>query len=296
MGNYSYTMTCPCCTEVLLAVTNADGQAWKDDVTDGGHRATCSTCGCEYVTEDDGTPATSGGGVQTKDESAPRIDSLGATEAGSTDGGTTVRVNGHKLSFDTLTVKFDGVAGTGLSVIDEASADVDTPAGKVELVLANICQKLAHGSVTGGPFQVGETVTGGTSGATAVVRQVEAAYLMVDSVTDIFEDAETITGGTSGATADLSDDPVCPQFEVDETVTGQTSAETAVVKEASPLRVDTISGDFAADEEILGGTSGARATLDDPAMNGDVDVTVENATYGQRPSGGVLVDGFEYTS
>jgi len=57
-----------------------------------------------------------------------------------------------------------------------------------------------------GTFIVGETITGGDSGATAVIRTVAATYLYIterDSATD-FEDDEEITGGTSSATADVN--------------------------------------------------------------------------------------------
>jgi hypothetical protein len=60
---------------------------------------------------------------------------------------------------------------------------------------------LLHGAVTGGPFVLGETITGGTSAATAVVLRVDSGQLVVDSVTGVFVDAETLTGGTSTATA-----------------------------------------------------------------------------------------------
>lgn len=60
---------------------------------------------------------------------------------------------------------------------------------------------LLHGTVTGGPFVLGETITGGTSSATAVVLRVDTGALVVDSVTGTFVDAETLTGGTSTATA-----------------------------------------------------------------------------------------------
>lgn len=60
---------------------------------------------------------------------------------------------------------------------------------------------LLHGTVTGGPFVLGETITGGTSSATAVVLRVDSGALVVDSVTGTFVDAETLTGGTSSATA-----------------------------------------------------------------------------------------------
>lgn len=54
-----------------------------------------------------------------------------------------------------------------------------------------------------GTFTEGETVTGGTSGATATASFVSSRYsvLMASSVSGTFSEGETITGGTSGATA-----------------------------------------------------------------------------------------------
>jgi len=64
---------------------------------------------------------------------------------------------------------------------------------------------ITHGTVTGGPFQAGETITGGTSGATAVVDVVGSGYLDVSSVASgPFQDGETITGGTSSASAAIT--------------------------------------------------------------------------------------------
>jgi len=55
-------------------------------------------------------------------------------------------------------------------------------------------------------FQVKETITGGTTAATAEIVDVADTYFLVAnrSVTD-FEDNELITGGTSGATAAVND-------------------------------------------------------------------------------------------
>lgn len=52
-----------------------------------------------------------------------------------------------------------------------------------------------------GTFVVGETVTGGTSGATGVVYRVFPTGLLLTGITGTFQAAETLTGGTSGATA-----------------------------------------------------------------------------------------------
>ena len=54
-----------------------------------------------------------------------------------------------------------------------------------------------------GTFSGGETVTGGTSGATCVVGFVGADYFLTAYVTGKFSSGETITGGTSGVTATL---------------------------------------------------------------------------------------------
>lgn len=258
-------------------------QAWKNDANNqGGHKLICGTCGGYMLTVDDGTPASSDGNVEFSNVSPPRIDALGATKSGGTAGGTEITLTGHAFDVETPTVKVDGVEATSVNVASATSLTCDTPAGKIKLVLAEYHQKLAHGTVTGGPFQVGETVTGGTSSATGVVTQVESAYLMVKTVTDVFQNGETITGGTSSATADLNADPTSPTFSDSETITGQTSSSTATVQEAASMKCDTFSGDMTDGEEILGGTSAARATLaGSDCMDGFVTVSVEN-TNGSR--------------
>ncbi len=56
-----------------------------------------------------------------------------------------------------------------------------------------------------GVFQVGETITGSTSGATAtVVTDNGSDSMTVTNVVGFFTEGETITGGTSGATAFLN--------------------------------------------------------------------------------------------
>jgi hypothetical protein len=92
---------------------------------------------------------------------------------------------------------------------------VGTPAGVFENKNIHSRQKsqweepingaiIVHGTVTGGPFQVGETITGGTSGISATVTIVSAGSLTYNANHNDFEDAETITGGTSGATAAIT--------------------------------------------------------------------------------------------
>lgn len=52
-----------------------------------------------------------------------------------------------------------------------------------------------------GTFQSGETITGGTSGTTAIIVTVNPSTLLVTGRSGSFTASETITGGTSGATA-----------------------------------------------------------------------------------------------
>jgi hypothetical protein len=56
-------------------------------------------------------------------------------------------------------------------------------------------------SSVAGTFQEGETVTGGTSGATGVILAFTATEICVGEIVGTFSAAETITGGTSAATA-----------------------------------------------------------------------------------------------
>ena len=55
-----------------------------------------------------------------------------------------------------------------------------------------------------GDLTLGETVTGGTSGATGVVVAFGSGFVLLETITDEFEVAETITGGTSTETADIT--------------------------------------------------------------------------------------------
>jgi len=73
------------------------------------------------------------------------------------------------------------------------------------------------GAVTNGPFEHGETITGGTSGAKGrvVVNTANGSpNIYFVAISGIFESAETITGGTSGATATTSSAPVTVGNEI----------------------------------------------------------------------------------
>ncbi len=55
-----------------------------------------------------------------------------------------------------------------------------------------------------GTFVVGETITGGTSGATAVIVSDNGSEIVANTVLGTFVNGETITGGTSAATANTT--------------------------------------------------------------------------------------------
>lgn len=62
--------------------------------------------------------------------------------------------------------------------------------------------KLFFTSLTG-TFEIGEEITGATSGATALVQYQNTNYLYLRTISGTFTDTETITGITSGATASV---------------------------------------------------------------------------------------------
>jgi hypothetical protein len=75
-------------------------------------------------------------------------------------------------------------------------------------IRAESSNKRLTGTVSSGTFTIGETVTGGTSGATGrVIDQhvatATAKFVLVRQVTGTFNSTEVITGGTSGATMTL---------------------------------------------------------------------------------------------
>ena len=78
--------------------------------------------------------------------------------------------------------------------ITVASGISEYPAGTLSLLVA-----------ASASFSVGETITGGTSGATAsVINKTSATSISTTVPTGTFSASETITGGTSGATTTVS--------------------------------------------------------------------------------------------
>lgn len=292
MGDFSYEQRCGRCDAFLFSVTNGDASAWKAVAAQGGDPAYCTACGSRWAVEDDGN-----GGIQRKDVSQPKATGLGAAQSGSIAGGTTVRVDGEALNVvgSMPVVLFDGVPGTNVVVQNDVAIDVDTPAGTVAIDVAEVCQRLDHGTVSNGPYQGGETVTGDTSSATGTVREVGAGYIMVAVTAGVFQETETVTGTTSTASATLNT-LTAPVLQQGETVTGQTSGETGNVAALSPrVRVSGLSGALSANELVKGSTTGALYKLSATPTDGIVDVVVESDIHGRRGVDQTLSGAYEYT-
>ena len=73
--------------------------------------------------------------------------------------------------------------------------------------VAPLHRTLSLAGILGGPYQVGELVTGSITGTTAIVRAFAGITLKVDTIvggTGDFNIGETITGATSGATGSVA--------------------------------------------------------------------------------------------
>lgn len=87
------------------------------------------------------------------------------------------------------------VSGASKTVVLDRFIDL----GKMSLSTV----KLTHGTVTSGPFAIGDAITGGTSSATGVVGWVDTGFIELYHVHGTFTDTETIT--SSGKSATLTD-------------------------------------------------------------------------------------------
>lgn len=171
--------------------------------------------------------------------------------------------------------------GTENMVLSGAQNSISPLSYTVEITYAGV-RFLNVGSISGA-FTVGETITGGSSGATATFEIATGNTFILTPVSGTFTNAETITGGSSGETATVSgyattltdvysvDDGVNPPTElldmsVDHavngvifhfgTITGHTVAGTATfsttVTDNNFLYIDTVSSRNA----MMGDTGG----------------------------------------
>jgi len=116
--------------------------------------------------------------------------------------------------------------------------------------------RITHGTVTGGPFQVGETITGGTSSKTAVVVEVGSGFLIVNTVSGAFTGTPTfeeITGGTSSAKATTTSSNVA----VSGVISLKTTSGSTYYTAGTDYTVDAVSGRvyFPSTSTIVEGTS-----------------------------------------
>lgn len=147
----------------------------------------------------------------------------------------------------------------GFVKIDTSSADTGTLG--YDTLSAGF---LLYDTLLGGPYTVGETVTGGTSAATGVVVQDTGSRLIMDTIVGTFVNNETLTGGTSSATS-LADGAVTfYDFTEGDEITGGTSGATATVfgVESGELLLVDIVGTFQNNEIIEGDVSGAQGKAD----------------------------------
>lgn len=108
-------------------------------------------------------------------------------------------IDGAAVTIDRFLVE---VTGTATAAMQGSDFNVDaTDPGKIAV---GTYHTMFYDTLAVGVFAVAETITGTTSGATAVVSQVIGAdTLVVTTIVGTFALGETITGGTSGATARL---------------------------------------------------------------------------------------------
>jgi len=132
-------------------------------------------------------------------------------EAGSLikNGYVTVFLRNYRETQDWFEIDLSGGGRNAVPLSNSTDISNQTTASTVrdytDIKIAQVCGKL---NVTGetGTFQAWETVTGQTSGATAIVLEYDPDrhYLILGQVEGTFQDGETIVGDTSGASATVS--------------------------------------------------------------------------------------------
>jgi len=109
---------------------------------------------------------------------------------------------------------------------------IPSPAG---LVLTLKPDKAITFTALTGVFAVNDALTGGSSGATAIVRVVSAGYVLVDTVVGAFTSGETLTGGAGSATVS--------QFVEEDVSLGRVVSSSAASAGRSEHMLDVITTD-----------------------------------------------------
>jgi hypothetical protein len=292
------TIACAYCDppKVLGEFEPKPGQselAWRQNWKNINYRAICPSCTCEVVTEDDGIPADEGGFVTIKDITKPDIMAI-SNASGPRAGGASVMIYGRGYLGAPPTVKFANKACPHVWDRGVTGCMVETPPATYTLNLEG-AGPLYELTLTDrvGDFQVGESFTVGGSGLTGVVRKVAGNTIYVAYATEAGTVGESATGGISGATATIYGLSQM-SFVAGEQVTGQTTGAIGVLVSLDPYKVELPSQGFAAGELVKGDASSALMCLDPTtAYSGTVDITVENE-FGQRPTGYKLEGAYTY--
>lgn len=134
-------------------------------------------------------------GLMTVLPSVHPVDSAGGAVAG-----TYISLKAHQRC--TVVVSL-GVMAAGTVTIRLLQAQNVAAAGAKALNFTHVWRmggKVTHGLITGA-FQVGEIVTGVGSGATGLIHETHAGYMVIYEIAGVFAVGDVLTGTTTAATA-----------------------------------------------------------------------------------------------
>ena len=285
MSNFS--LSCACCEVALIVATDSNLGSWRGVANGGG--LVCQVCGCQLRIPGAAEDAISVG--------PPEITGIDVS-SGSVVGGTVVTFTGHGFDLGNLRISFGDHSGVNIRSITNSNVVVDSPPSSANLNTQGLVRrKLLVSGTTTSPFQIGETITGGTSGKTATVREVDDTFVYVDTWDGEFVDGEELTGSSSSATATAGE--FKGEFQASEMITGLTSDDSSslVGSESSPLAAHAFSGGYDAGEWVVGSESEAKVQLaDSNHLDGPIVNVVVGNQYGKRLSGGTLLSAFAYVA
>lgn len=152
--------------------------------------------------------------------------------------------------------------GTAVTCVTDRYVSVGGALGGLSYKRINI------GTVTGGPFKAGETITG-TSTKTAKVIDVQTGYLLVIADTGLVL-TDTITGGTSAATAPITSIV---------TITGAIVADAATAATITEVFVQGTDYDFDAIGGLIREKTGSGLTAHAAYLYADVPAKTKKAMY-----------------
>ncbi len=111
--------------------------------------------------------------------------------------------------------KFKNLGGLEMEVRSNATLSTNVKNDIIEIFYRN---RILIFTALFGTFQVGETVTGTSSGSTGIISAILGTQLTLTNITANFIVGETITGGTSGATANVVSPPVSLWHQITENI------------------------------------------------------------------------------